>query len=123
MPYRILGDVIVVVHLIYVLFAVLGGLLVLRWKRIAWIHAPSALWAVLVEFTGGVCPLTPLENLLRSMGGDPVYRTGFIEHYILPLLYPVMLTRRLQLTLGFFLLIFNLWIYGLAFRGSRKNHR
>ena len=112
MPYRILADLVVVMHLAFVLFAVLGGFLLLKWKRCAWIHVPTVLWAALIEFAGWVCPLTPLENWLRERGGAIAYRSGFVEHYILPLLYPAVLTRRLQIILGLLVLILNLAIYG-----------
>ena len=112
MLYRLVADLIVVLHLAFVLFAVLGGFLVLRWKRCAWIHVPAVLWAALIEFAGWVCPLTPLENLLRERGGAIAYRSGFIEHYILPVLYPTVLTRRVQIALGLFVLAINLGIYG-----------
>ncbi len=112
MRYLFLSDLIVVVHLGFVLFAVLGGLLVLKWKGLAWVHVPACLWAAFIEFAGWVCPLTPLENWLREKGGGLVYRTGFIEHYIFPLLYPVILTRNLQIFLGLLVLWVNLGIYG-----------
>ena len=112
MLYRVVADLVVVVHFAFVLFAVLGAFFVLRWKRCAWIHVPAVLWAALIEFYGWVCPLTPLENWLRETGGAIAYRSGFIEHYILPILYPTVLTRRLQIALGLFVLGINLGIYG-----------
>ena len=112
MLYRIFADIVIVIHLAFVLFAVFGGLLVLRWKRWACLHVPAVLWAALIEFAGWVCPLTPLENWLREKGGAIAYRSGFVEHYILPLLYPAVLTRRLQIVLGLFVLGINLGIYG-----------
>ena len=112
MLYCVFADLVVVVHLAFVLFAVLGGLLVLKWKRCAWLHVPAVLWAALIEFAGWVCPLTPLEIWLRERGGAIAYRSGFVEHYILPLLYPAVLTRRLQIVLGLFVLGINLGIYG-----------
>jgi hypothetical protein len=112
MLYRVLADLVIMVHLAFVLFAVLGGLLVLRWKRCAWLHVPAVLWAALIEFAGWICPLTPLENWLRVRGGAIAYRSGFVEHYILPLLYPAVLTRQLQIVLGLFVLGINLGIYG-----------
>jgi hypothetical protein len=122
MLYLFLSDLIVVAHLGFVLFAVLGGLLVLKWKSLAWIHVPALLWAALIELAGWVCPLTPLENWLREKGGGLVYRTGFIEHYILPLLYPVILTRNLQIFLGLLVLWINLGIYGWIFWHARQKH-
>ncbi|MDA2937755.1 DUF2784 domain-containing protein [Acidobacteria bacterium AH-259-A15] len=123
MLYRVLADLVVAVHLAFVLFAVLGGLLVLRWSRCAWIHVPAALWAVFIELAGGVCPLTPLENWLRQKGGAIGYRVDFIEHYIVPVLYPTVLTRRLQITLGLFVLAVNLGIYGWwLLRRKKRRH-
>jgi hypothetical protein len=121
MVYLFLSDLIVVIHFGFVLFAVLGGLLVLKWRRLAWIHVPTCLWAALIEFAGWVCPLTPLENWLREKGGGLVYRTGFIEHYIFPLLYPVFLTRNLQIFLGLLVLWVNLGIYGWILWHVRKS--
>jgi len=111
LPYRIAADVIVMLHFAFVLFAVLGGLLVLKWRRCAWLHVPSFIWAALVMFTGWICPLTPLEIWLRREGGEAAYHGSFIEHYILPLLYPAELTRELQVLLGLLVLGINLAIY------------
>jgi hypothetical protein len=122
MLYLFLSDLIVVAHFGFVLFAVLGGLLVLKWKGMAWLHVPALLWAALLELGGWMCPLTPLENWLREKGGGLVYRTGFIEHYILPLLYPAILTRNLQIFLGLLVLGINLGIYGWILWHARQKH-
>lgn len=114
MIYRALADLILALHFVFVLFVVLGGLLVLRWTRIAWVHIPAAIWGVLIEYTGWICPLTPLENSLRTRGGEAGYSGGFIEHYIQPLLYPAGLTRSTQVVLGSVVLILNLTAYGIA---------
>jgi len=121
MLYRILVDIIVVVHLVFVVFAVLGGFLVLRWKRCAWIHLPAVMWAAMIEFFGWVCPLTPLENWLRERSGMMGYQSGFLEHYILPILYPTALTRRLQISLGLIVLAVNVAIYGWVRHRSMKS--
>ena len=113
MIYRALADLVLVVHLTFVLFVVLGGLLVLRWPRIAWLHVPAAIWGVLIEYTWWICPLTPLENSFRARGGEAGYAGGFIEHYIQPLLYPAGLTRGTQIVLGSFVLLLNLSAYGI----------
>jgi len=112
--YRALADLVLVVHLTFVLFVVLGGLLVLRWPRAAWLHVPAAIWGVLIEYTGWICPLTPLENSFRTRGGEMGYSGGFIEHYIQPLLYPAGLTRSTQVVLGSLVLVLNLFAYGIA---------
>ncbi len=114
MIYRALADLVLVVHLTFVLFVVLGGLLVLRWPRAAWLHIPAAVWGVLIEYTGWICPLTPLENSFRARGGEAGYSGGFIAHYIQPLLYPAGLTRSTQVVLGSLVLVLNLIAYGIA---------
>ncbi len=121
MLYGVLADFVVMVHFAFVLFAVLGGFFVLRWKRCAWLHVPVVLWAALIEFTGWICPLTPLENWLRARGGAVGYRSSFIEHYIFPVLYPTHLTRQLQITLGLLVLGINLGIYGWVWRRAAKS--
>ncbi len=113
----------VVLHLAFVLFAVLGGLLALKWRRVVWLHLPAALWAALIEFAGWFCPLTPLENWLRIESGGAAYRTGFIEHYILPVLYPAELTRELQILLGGLVLVFNLLVYAVVLRRLVRQRR
>jgi Protein of Unknown function (DUF2784) len=119
--YRGFADLVLVVHLAFVLFVVFGGLLVLQWPRIAWLHVPAAIWGVLIEYTGWICPLTPLENSFRMQGGDAGYSGGFIEHYIQPLLYPAGLTRSSQVVLGSIALILNLAAYGILI--SRREMR
>ncbi|MFQ5780020.1 MAG: DUF2784 domain-containing protein [Nitrospiria bacterium] len=120
MFYRILADLVVLVHLAFVLFAVLGGFLVLRGRRWAWLHIPALLWAAWIEFGGWVCPLTPLENWLRESGGTAGYRGDFIERYLLPILYPAILTRRLQVALGLFLIGINAGIYIWVMRRAAR---
>jgi hypothetical protein len=121
--YRALADLVLVVHLTFVLFVVLGGLLVLRWPRAAWFHIPAAVWGVLIEYTGWICPLTPLENSFRARGGEAGYSGGFIEHYIQPLLYPAGLTRGTQIVLGSFVLLLNLSAYGILLTRAKAPHR
>jgi hypothetical protein len=111
MGYRLLADFVMLLHGAFVLFAVLGGILVLRRLRWAWLHLPAFLWAGFIELTGGVCPLTPLENRLRTLAGEGVYRGAFIDHTVAPLLYPDGLTREHQIILGSFVLIVNAVIY------------
>ena len=117
---RFLTHLVVGFHFLFVLFVVLGGLLVLRWPWVAYLHLPAAVWGALIEFGGWVCPLTPLEQSLRRSAGDAGYSGGFIEHYILPLLYPSALTRHLQILLGVLVLALNLAIYGLLLRRRGK---
>jgi hypothetical protein len=120
MLYRILADLVVVFHLGFVLFAVLGGLLVLRWPRLAWIHLPVALWGIWVEFSSTICPLTPLENHLRQLGGEAGYSGGFIAHYILPVLYPAGLSPRVQIALGVFVALLNVGVYVALWRSRTR---
>lgn len=121
MPYSLLADLVVTIHLLFVLFAVFGGLLVFRWRVVIWVHLPVLLWAVLIEFIGWICPLTPLENWLRRQAESGAYQGGFVEHYIMPVLYPVDLTREIQIILGVMILAFNLWVYWLLFRQGRSS--
>src|SRR5512145_621252 len=112
MVYRLLADAVLVVHLAFVLFVVFGGLLVFRWPRLAWLHIPVAAWGSLIEFTGWICPLTPLANALRLRGGEAGYGGAFIDHYISNLIYPVSLTRGMQILLGTLVLALNAGVYG-----------
>lgn len=111
MPYRLLADLVLILHAGFVVFVMLGALLVLRRPRIAWVHVPVALWGAGIEFLGGICPLTPLENHWRRMAGELGYPGGFVEHYVVSVLYPDGLTRRVQLVLGALVLLFNGSIY------------
>jgi Protein of Unknown function (DUF2784) len=118
--YRALADLVLTLHLGFVLFVVFGGLLVIRWPRLAWIHVPAALWGVIIEYAGWICPLTPLENWLRSSGGEAGYAGGFIEHYLLPTLYPQGLTRGTQFVLGSLVLMINAAAYGALLLRTRR---
>ncbi len=111
MAFRILADVTVLLHLTFVVFVVLGGLLVLRWRKLAWVHLPAVAWGAWIEFTGSICPLTPFENWLRRRGGGAPYTSGFIEHYVLPILYPAALSTELQWALGSIVLVVNAAVY------------
>ncbi len=111
--YLVLADLVLVLHFAFILFVMLGAVLVLRWRRIAWIHIPCALWGAWIEFQGWICPLTPVENRFRRLGGEAGYSGGFIEHYLVPLIYPSGLTRSTQIYLGLFLVAINVAVYGL----------
>lgn len=121
MSYRLLADLVVVVHIGFVLFVALGGLLVMRWRRAAWVHLPAAAWGVLIEYSGWICPLTPLETELRERAGEARYSGDFIAHYALPLLYPEKLTRMTQIVLGSAALVLNAVVYWRILR--RRAHR
>lgn len=114
MFYQILADIVVLIHFAFILFVVAGGFLVLRWRRISWIHIPAAVWGTLIEFAGWICPLTPLENQLRAEAGATGYESSFVEHYILPIIYPDALTRNIQILFGLIVLMINLSIYGIV---------
>ena len=123
MPYGVLADIVLVLHLGFVLFVVLGGLLVLRWPGLAWLHVPAAAWGTIIEFSGGICPLTPLEQRLRRLGGEAGYSGEFIDHYVRTLLYPNGLTRGTQFALGAAVLIFNLIVYWVLVRRLSRQPR
>jgi len=120
MPYGFLADLVVGLHLLFVAFVVGGGLLVLRWPRLAWVHLPAAAWGALIEFAGWICPLTPLEKWLRARGGGFGYEGDFVEHYLLPVLYPAALTRGAQIGLGVLVLVTNAAIYRHVWRRRRR---
>jgi hypothetical protein len=120
LSYRILADSVLLFHFAFVVFVVVGGFLVLRWRSALWLHPPAALWGVLIQFGGWTCPLTPLENHLRALGGQAGYSGGFVEHYLFSVLYPAGLTRGVQLVLGLGVLVLNLWVYHHLFRRMRR---
>ena len=119
MLYRAAADLVLVVHLAFVGFVAAGGLLAVRWPRLAWVHVPVALYGVAIEFLGFTCPLTPLEVALRRRGGEAGYTGGFVEHYVTAALYPEGLTRPAQFALGAAVLALNAAIYLVAWRRHR----
>lgn len=120
MLYTFFADLVVVLHASFVLFVMLGGLVVLWRPGMAWYHIPAVFWAAGIEFLGWICPLTPLENMLRVRGGNTGYATGFVDHYILPILYPAALTRKMQIGLGIIVLGVNAAVYLILWQKSRK---
>jgi len=123
MIYRLLADATVLLHLGFVLFVVAGGLLVLRRRWLTWLHLPAVLWAIYIEWNGGVCPLTPLENYLRDLSGQDGYSGGFVEHYLIPLLYPDQLTRLLQYLFGTVVLAVNIVLYWTILKQDSHNKK
>jgi Protein of Unknown function (DUF2784) len=119
MLFRWLADGLVTLHAAFVAFVVLGGVAAIRWPRVAWAHIPAAIWGFLIELTGWICPLTPLENAWRMRAGDAGYTGGFVEHYLLRVLYPAGLTRSIQWTLGAGVLILNVVAYAFVYRRWR----
>jgi hypothetical protein len=122
MEYGVLADAVVLVHFGFIVFASLGGLLVVRWPRTAWLHVPAAAWGAFIALSGGICPLTPLENRLRAAAGRGVYEGSFIDRYVLPVLYPAGLTADQQAGFGALLIAVNLGIYAFVWR-RRAGHR
>ncbi len=114
MIYSVAADAVLVLHLAFILFVVLGGWLVLRSPKLIWFHLPAAAWGAFIEFSGRVCPLTPLENQLRIASGSVGYSGGFIERYLIPVVYPSGLNRSMQLALGLGVILVNALIYGLC---------
>ncbi len=119
----LLANLVVQFHIAFIVFVVIGGFLTWRWKWIAWIHIPSALWGAAVQFAGWHCPLTPLENHLRRLAGEAGYDGGFVEHYIMPLMYTGDWSAQLRVLLGTLVVILNVAAYLVCFRRrSRDMH-
>lgn len=117
--FALLAGLIVLIHLAFVVFAASGALLALRWPRIPWVHVPVVIWAAYIEFSGGICPLTPLENDLRARAGLDYYSGDFVAQYLFPVLYPDGLTREAQFVIGGVVLALNLALYGWLWRRRR----
>jgi hypothetical protein len=112
MTYRLAADALLIFHAVFIVFALLGGLLALRWRWMPWLHLPAAAWGFFVEMTGRICPLTPLENALRLRAGQASYSGGFVEHYLVPVIYPLGLTQGIQWVLAGVVVAVNLAVYG-----------
>jgi len=121
MFYRLYADLILIIHLAFIIFVMLGGFLVLRRPRLMWLHLPAVVWGALIEFLGVFCPLTPLETTLRELGGGIGYKGDFIEHYITAVIYPSGLTRGIQIALGIAALLLNMAIYGYWLLRKRRS--
>lgn len=119
MAYRFLAEATVALHFAFIVFVVLGGLLVVRDFRWAWAHLPAVAWVAWLEFTGAICPLTPLENHFRARAGEAGYAGGFIDHYLVPVIYPAGLTPRIQVGLGVAVVLLNVVVYAWAWRRRR----
>lgn len=117
------ADLIVVAHLVFIVFVMVGGVCVVRWRWVAALHIPAALWGALVEFTGWICPLTPLENEFRQAAGMAGYSGGFVEHYLLPLIYPPGLTRTIQIVLGLLVVTVNGAAYAVVAQRWRQTRQ
>lgn len=117
---RLLADTVVLLHLGFILFVAFGGFFALRWPKAAWLHVPAAVWGALVELSGWVCPLTPLENRLRLAAGADAYAGGFIERYLMFIVYPSGLTRELQIALGLVVIVGNVGLYAWLLHRARR---
>ena len=113
MLFRITADLLVILHLAFIVFVVLGGFLAYKWHWMALIHIPAATWGAIIEYKSWICPLTPWENKLRILAGEEGYPEGFIEHYLMPIIYPSGLTRDVQTIMGTAVIVINLVIYGV----------
>ncbi|HEX8155114.1 MAG TPA: DUF2784 domain-containing protein [Thermoanaerobaculia bacterium] len=116
MLYQLAANAVAIVHLAFVVFVILGGVAVLKWPRLAWLHLPAAIWGALIEFAGWYCPLTRWENWLLRKAGQSGYDEGFVAHYIFALIYPNGLTRGIEIAIGLFVLVVNVSVYARVFR-------
>ena len=123
--YSLLADLVLVAHLVFVVFVLCGGLLVLKWRWIARLHLPAVVWGAVVEFTGWICPLTPLENWLRVQSGEAGAQDDFTTRYLLPILYPADLTRDVQLLMGTVVIAVNAvmycWFWRMQVRSAARD--
>jgi hypothetical protein len=125
MNYSIAADALVIAHLIFIVFVMLGGLLLLKWRWFIYLHLPAVAWGILVELFGWLCPLTPLEQHFRILAGETGYSGGFVQHYLLPIIYPAGLTRELQILIAFSVIAINLAIYSMIYvkyQHGRRRH-
>lgn len=116
----VLADAVVLLHAAFILFAVAGAALLFRWPKLVWLHLPCLAWGIWIEFSGSICPLTPLENHYRELAGQEGYGGGFIDHYVMPVIYPDGLTHDTQILLGGALIAINVALYGLWIARTRK---
>lgn len=114
--YSLLADLIVLAHFSFIVFIICGGLLVIRWPKIAFIHLPAVVWGAIVEFFGWICPLTPLENYFRNLAGANQYSGDFVMRYLVPIIYPETLTSTIQTVLGIAVIVINVFVYTIALR-------
>ncbi len=112
----LLADLILIVHALFIVFVIFGGLIVLKWHKVLWLHIPCAIWGALIEFFGWICPLTYLENYFRQLGNVNYYEGSFIQHYLMPMIYPPGLTTDIQILLGIIVIVINLVVYYFVWR-------
>ncbi len=116
-----LADIVLITHTLFIIFVIFGGLLVLKWHKVMWLHIPCALWGALIEFFSWVCPLTYLENYLRGSSHANFHEGSFIQHYLLPIIYPAGLTTEIQILLGVIVIVINIFVYTIVWRISTRN--
>jgi hypothetical protein len=114
MIYNLLAEIVIVLHFLFIVFVATGALLVLKWRRLIYVHLAAALWGAMIMFTGWICPLTPLENRFRRAAGESGYSGGFIEHYLIQVIYPSGLTREIQIGIGIGVIFINMILYGIV---------
>ena len=120
MIWRTLADVVLLIHMAFIAFVIIGGFFACRWRWLPWVHLPTVVWGAAIEFGGWICPLTPLENWLRQASGEAGYPSGFIEHYLIPIVYPVGFTPKIQMYLGLGVLLSNVIAYSLVWRNRSR---
>jgi len=123
MFFRLAADLLMIIHLSFIIFVITGGFLVLKWRSIMYLHIPAAVWGALIELQDWICPLTPLEQHLRQAGGQRAYSGGFVEHYVEPIVYPAGLTREMQILFGLVVIAVNLLAYGWLLIGRQRDKR
>lgn len=122
MIWRALADLVLLIHLAFIVFVIVGGFFSSRWRWLPWIHLPAVAWAIILEFSGWICPLTPLENSLRQASGEAGYPGGFLEHYLVPVVYPEALTPEIQIYIGLGVLLINGMAYSILWKGRTRSH-
>ena len=122
MIWRALADLVLLIHFAFIVFVIVGGFFASRWRRLPWVHLPAVAWAVVLEFSGWICPLTPLENSLRRASGEAGYAGGFLEHYLVQVVYPEGLTPEIQIYIGLGVLLINGMAYSILWKGRTRSH-
>jgi hypothetical protein len=122
MIWRALADLVLLIHLAFIVFVIVGGFFASRWRWLPWVHLPAVVWAVVLECLGWICPLTPLENLLRQASGEAGYAGGFLEHYLVQVVYPKALTPEIQIYIGLGVLLINGLAYSIAWKSRPRSN-
>ena len=122
MIWRALADLVLLIHLVFIVFVIVGGFFASRWRWLPWIHLPAVAWAAVLEFSGWICPLTPLENSLRQASGEAGYPGGFLEHYLVQVVYPEALTPEIQIYIGLGVLLINGLAYSIAWKSRPRSN-